>query len=279
MTDPVESAKAELAPMETTLTRFSEQAYELQVTDDQSAALMGDIIKHIRAIKKSIVEKRLSITRPMDEAKKNLMSLFRGPEQHCDQAINDGQKKQTDYIREQERIKREAEELAKRIREQQEREERQRREAEAAEAKRIADEEAERVRKEAEEQAEALRRANIPGAEELTQEAAAEAHAITQSGEAEAQAIEEAPLPPAAPVPEQSKTEARGTVSNTHVRKTWKAEVYSLRELCLGVAEGRVPPDVLGINKGALAKHARSVAQEMSCDGIKIYQDIQAVTK
>lgn len=277
--DQVELASKQLAPMEKSLSTFAEQSFDLQVADDQSAALMGDIIKHIRAIKKSISAKRLSITRPMDLAKKNVMALFKAPEDRCDAAIEDGQKKQTDYLREQERIRVEAENLATRIREAQEKEERERVAAEAAEAQRIADEEAAEARRIADEKAAELNAMNLPGADEVVADAEAEALSIEESGQVEVEAIEAAPvvLPPAAAPP--PKTEARGNVSNTHVRKTWKAEVYSLREVCLGVAEGRIPPEVLGINKGALAKHARDTAQATSCDGIKIYQDIQAVTK
>lgn len=77
-------------PSAAALARGSDAAIELvrgfEVKDDGSYVLAGEELQDIQARSTKLNEQRMSITRPMDEAKKAVMELFRAPIERLDEA-------------------------------------------------------------------------------------------------------------------------------------------------------------------------------------------------
>ncbi len=130
---------------------------------------------------------------------------------------------------------------------------------EAAKQKR---EEAERERKEAAELAEALRK-----------KAGQEAEPIAQVIIEEAQAkVVKAAAPARVRV-------SRGREASVSVSKTWKGKVVDLMALVKGIAEGRLPLNVIEPNMAAIQGLARQTERAQVVDGIEIWQDVGTIVR
>jgi len=101
-------------------------ANAIEVVDQDSADNAGKFVKECMSAKKKLEDRRKEITKPLDDAKKSIMDLFRGPTDTIEKARNTVKGKITKYANEQERIAREERRKA---------EEKARREQEKAEAR------------------------------------------------------------------------------------------------------------------------------------------------
>lgn len=103
----------------------------ITVSSDAELQLVTDDLRGIKAKRDALEARRLTITRPMDQAKAAVMDLFRAPLAAMDQAIEAGKRACLTYTRERDRR------LAE--------EQRQREQAAAAERRRLEDEAAARL--------------------------------------------------------------------------------------------------------------------------------------
>lgn len=123
----------------------------LVISTNNDYKIGSEAVQRIMGALKRLEEERLSLTRPLDAAKKRLMDWFAGPKDRLEQAQSGLRKKLLAFDAEQKRIADEA-------RKQAEAEERARREAaerEAAQQRAIAQREAERAAREAKERQDA----------------------------------------------------------------------------------------------------------------------------
>lgn len=242
--------------------QMAEQTYTLalavKVDCPEMFEIAGEELRSIVTKRKDIEAMRLSITRPMDEAKARVMDLFRAPTERLAEAEKLLRVEMTGYQRaEQEKadkLRREAEERDRAEREQHAR---QQREAEAAQQK-------------AREEAEAARSSGDEAAA-----AAAEAAAAAASEQAEA-AREQIELSEIAP-PAQIATIAP-KASGISARKNWKAEVTDFKSLVLAAAKRAEAGDdfLLGFllpNEKALNASAKSMQARLSVPGVRVYAD------
>jgi hypothetical protein len=84
------------------------------VSDDATYEIAGDELRQIQTRRSQLDEQRKLITRPMDEAKKQVMDLFRGPLDVLDRAAGALKRKMLDYSEAREREAREARLVAER---------------------------------------------------------------------------------------------------------------------------------------------------------------------
>lgn len=104
----------------------------------------------------------------------------------------------------------------------------------------------------------------------------AEARSLDAAGEKAAAAeLLASPPPPAPPVvipPSVPKT-------GISMRTSWKARVTDLRAFCAGIADGRVPTNVIEVKQGMLDAQARISKSELAWPGIEAYEDTGIVRK
>lgn len=208
--------------------------------------------------RKKIDDLRLSITRPMDEAKKRVMDLFRGPTEMLERAENTLKQSMLTFKRaEDARVARER-----------------------AEAQRIAAEEraaAERARQQAEADAAAARRAAEEAA--AAGDAATAAAAQVRVAQAEQVAVAaEAELDLADIAPVAVIEPAKATASGIGARKTYKAEVFDLKALVIAAAKAAEAGDdmLLGYllaNEKALNATARELKAHMRFPGVRVREE------
>lgn len=82
-------------------------ARELVVDSDMMFEEAGEELKSIKAKAKTLEERRMAITRPLDAAKKSAMDLFRAPLESLNEAEGIIKRSMLTYSNEQERIRRE----------------------------------------------------------------------------------------------------------------------------------------------------------------------------
>jgi membrane protein involved in colicin uptake len=195
--------------------------------------LGGDELKNIKKKYKEIESLRVSITKPMDEAKKKVMDMFRRPLETLDKAERMLKARLLEYDQEQERIRREAEAAARKA----QAEPRRKAEAEAAEARRKAEE-----------------------ASDAEAKAKAEAEAAEAAAKAEVAAATPAPIV-AGSTPK---------VAGLSKRKTYSAEVEDLQALCKAVLEGTAPANVIVADMKVLNGMARTLKDAFNVPGVKL---------
>lgn len=66
----------------------------------------------------------------------------------------------------------------------------------------------------------------------------------------------------------------RGQASSVVVTKTWKAQVVDKIALCLAVAEGRLPADVIEPNLRVLDAISRETRTERTVDGVRFFENV-----
>jgi membrane protein involved in colicin uptake len=241
-------------------TTLAQQSYDLalevRVDSPEMYEVAGDELRGIVTRRKKIEELRLSLTRPIDQAKANIMNLFRGPTDRLAQAESLLRDEMTRYQREE----REKAEAARREAE-------ARAAAERAEQERI-QREAEAARRKAEAEAEAARKAGDDAAAKAAAEAAA---AQRQAAEAAREKVELADVAP--PMPIATITPKAQGVST---RKNWKAEVTDFKALVIAAAERAKGGDdfLLGFllpNDKALGTAAKSMQAKLVVPGVRAY--------
>ena len=191
--------------------RFKATAIDYVVDSKEMYDLAGDELLKIKNLKKSRNNQRLKITRKFDEAKEEVMALFRPGIAFLDEAIEILDANMLEYVKEQTRIREEAERVAR------EAQERARMEAEEKARK-----EAETARKAEEEAQEAARMAKSKKDKKAAEEAAEIARkAQEKADEAKQESQTIADAPPPAVVTEELK----GT------RSTWYYEIVDFSSL------------------------------------------------
>lgn len=249
---------------------FLAQAKAYVIDSPEMYAAAASDLREIVTKKKSLNDQRLSITRPLDEAKKRVMALFNAPIEFLDSAETILKRGITHYDNEQEQIRRE--------------EEAQRRREIEAEQRRLAEEaaKAEAERKRLEEEA---RKATEAGRHDHA--AQLEREAQTQLANTNA-ARDAAATMPTEIVAATEKPAAAG-ISMT---ETWSAEVVAFPTLVIAVAavelmkhcQGdaaklldivsraaayRAPLGALQANTVFLGQQARSLKAQLDYPGVK----------
>lgn len=238
---------------------FATEAEDLAkeiVIDSQSMYETG--AAEIRAIdnrKREINETRLSITRPMDEAKARIMALFAPPIERLTAASEAWRRAMISFVEKQ---RAEAEEIRQRE-ETRQREERERLEAEAAAAER------ERARLEEERQSATSKKALERIAEKLDK--------VEEKIESAHEAIAAAEVAPPLPV-----TFRPPSASGSFTRETWKHEVQDLAALVCAAADryraDPSDPTLLGYlmaDDTAIGAVARALKSSARIPGVRIY--------
>jgi hypothetical protein len=271
-------------------TRIANSAHELALAleIDSPAALdiAGEELRRLVARKKEIEELRLSLTRPIDKAKKRIMDLFRAPTDRLTEAEGLLRKGIVTYQvkerEEAERKHREAEAAAKAERERLQREQAAA-EAEAARIK-AENEKVERERLAAIERERAAgneaaaKEAERIAREEAEKAATAEAEARAKADAAKAE-IEIADVAPVLPMIATPKT------AGISGRQNWKADVEDFNALVSAAAAAAVRGDttLLGYiepNTKALGQVAKALKGAARIPGVRIYaEDALAVRR
>ena len=227
--------------------KLAENSYEvaLAVTIDSQEMLdiAGDELRSIVTRKKEIEELRLSITRPMDEAKSRVMDLFKVPTNRLVDAENLLRTEITRYTQEQARIA-----------DQRRRDHEAQLELERAQQEQIADQaaaEAEAARQSGDIEAAAVATARVEAAHE---------------------AILSVDVAPPVAVVHTAKT------AGISSRENWKAEVTNFKQLVIAAAERAKSGDdfLLGFldpNTKALSASAKSMKAKLSVPGVRVYND------
>lgn len=213
------------------------QAYTIDSPEMYEAA--GAELRDIAGKAKKLEETRLSLTRPLDESKKRIMDLFRGPLDRLKAAEELLRKAMLTFqAAEQEKARKQQEEAERRAREEREAAERAAAEA-AARAAELA----------------------AAGDEEAAAQAAAEAEEA-----AEVAALAEV-APPPAPVLATPKAAGVST------RQTWKAEVVDKLELIKAAAADPSLAVYLIPDEKAIGGVARSLKAETRIPGVRVYAE------
>lgn len=242
--------------------QLAEKTYTLalavKVDCQEMFAIAGEELRGIVTRRKEIEAMRLSITRPMDEAKARVMDLFRGPTERLAQAEGLLRDEMTRYQREEaeraERARREAEARAEA-----ERQEQARREREAEAQRQAAEREAEEARNAGDEEA-------ARAAEQAAQEAAQQAEQAREQVELASIA------PPTAIATVQPKA------SGISSRKNWKAEVVDFKALVLEAAKRAAAGDdflltFLTVDSKVVGQAAKAMQAKLSVPGLRVYAD------
>lgn len=230
--------------------KLADQSYEIalavKIDCPEMLEVASDELRNIVTRKKEIEELRLSITRPMDEAKQRVMDLFRVPGNRLGQAES--------LLRD---------EITRYQREQREREEAARREAEA----RLAAERAEAEKRERE----ALEAA-------AAAQAAGDTEAAVEAAMAAEEAREQREIAEFAPPPTASIALASPKPAGISGRKNWKHEVVDFKALVLAAAERAKAGDdfLLGFllpNDKAIGAAAKSMQKQLTVPGVRVYAE------
>lgn len=245
-----------------TAKRLANDATELAacivVDSPEMYQLAAGELQTIVGQKKQIEDLRLSITRPMDEAKKKVMELFRAPTEALERAEN--------KIRQALLVFKRAED--------------QRITLERAEAERKSREEretAERERQAAEDEAEAARR-DAEAAIAQGDPAAAAAAELRVSQATEVAVAAEVTLELAEIAPVTLVETSQATASGIRSRQNWKAEVTDLKALVIAAGKAAENGDdtMLGYlmaDTKALGGVARALKKQARVPGVRFYPE------
>jgi hypothetical protein len=231
------------------------KAYEIDSPDMRDMAAQ-DLVK-IKGLQKDLETQRKSITKPIDDAKKAVMDLFRGPTEYLEQAETLLKKAITVFDRAEEQRR-----IAEQARlEAEARAERARLEQEAAARDAAAREEAARLEREA---AAAATAGDVEAAARL----AVEAQQRVEQGAAEVETLQQTATLMTAPVVEAPR--ASVGISS---RRVWKAEVADKLALIRYVAEHPEYVDLLDANMPAINKIALALKANCPLKGVHVFED------
>lgn len=237
--------------------RVADQAYDLATmyvidSPDMYEAAGADL-RDIATKAKEIEETRLSLTRPLDESKRRIMDLFRGPLDRLNQAQEVLRKSMLVWKQaEDARIAREREEAER-----------------AAEAERVRLEQ-ERAAAEAAER-EARARADAALAQGDTDAAMAAIAAAEEANATAAEAAERAELAEIAPT--IAMPAATPKAAGISTRQTWKAEVVDFAALVKAAGERPELLAYLQPNDSAIAGVAKALKGETRIPGVRVYAE------
>ena len=132
--------------------------------------------------------------------------------------------------------------------------------------------------------AEEKRRQEAAQAEKERKEAADLAEALRKKAGQEAEPIAQTVVHEAEVKVEKAKAPAkvavtRGRESSVAVTKTWKGKIVDKMALVKGVAEGRLPLNLLEPNMAAIQGLARETERAQVVDGIEFWQDVGTVVR
>jgi hypothetical protein len=223
-------------------------AYQIDSAD--MYALAAEELRAIKGKAAALEAKRKELVGPINEAVKRINDFFRAPIEMLGRAESALKTGMIAFDDEQERIRRAAEEQARRDREAEER----RVAAEAAEAQRLADE-----------AVAAAERAATPEEHEHAQVALAEAAAKVESTQQARAEIATMPTP----------IVAKGTpkIAGLSPKKTWRGECTDFMALVKAVAAGTAPINLLELNQTQLNKYARAQESALSFPGCKAVEE------
>jgi hypothetical protein len=224
-------------------------AQDLIIDSPAMFELAGEELRQIKALQKTVEEKRVAITGPLNAALKAVNDLFRPPKEYLEQAEQACKRPMVAFTQEQERIAAEARRKAE--------------EAAAAERRRLAAEQAEqeRIAREAAAAAERAQKEAAAAAAAGDAEAAARAQAearqqaeAAQAAAAEAQATAQTAEVISMPI----AATAVSKVSGVSGRVNYAAQVDDFMALVRAVAEGKAPAECLCANEKFLGAQARA---------------------
>jgi hypothetical protein len=225
------------------------QAYTIDSPDMYQAA--GEELRAIATKAKKLEETRLSLTRPLDESKKRIMDLFRGPLERLQAAEGVLRGSMLTWKREEDRKAEEA---------------RRKAEAEAqAERERLAREQAE-----AEERAREL--ANQAAVVDDPEERARLELEAFEASETAATAAEQAAIAEVAP-PVQAVVPTTTKAAGISSRQTWKAEVVDKAALIRAAANDHSLMVYLLVDEKAVGAIARALKAETRIPGVRVYAE------
>lgn len=250
-TATIEARGIELAAKEETAAQSTLTVARTYVIDSpEMAEAAADDLGQIKQRIKLLDEQRMSITKPLDEAKARIMDLFRKPKALLEEAEGVLKRSlltwQEAERKKAEELRRQQEEAARKLRE-----EEQRKAAEAEKARIAAEEEARKAAEVGDAEA-------MFAAEEKAAEAAQVVAVATETAEA---------LQHAAPV----AVAAPAKLAGVSTREEWKAEVTDLMALIKAVAAGTESPDLLMANMPEINKRAKALKKEFNVPGIRTF--------
>lgn len=250
------------------LARQAIEAFELETQDDYTTA--ADMVRDATTIAGALEEKRLAITRPMDEAKKRVMDLFRAPIDIATEIVAIGKRKMAAYHDAQERKRVESERAA---RVEAARQERERQAAERARLEEIERQAAAERKAATERMAAAVQSGDATGAAQ----AAFDLDAADDNEQTARATVADMVPTIQASVPSRYVPPAP-RVSGVSSRTLWRAEVESLETLVIAAAMRlrQTPPDrsllgLLQVDETALRKLAEALRENAAVPGVRVF--------
>jgi uncharacterized protein (UPF0335 family) len=243
-----------LTPDEAQLTASAERQLALakayRITSNELYTVAADDLKAIKSRINELDVERKKITKPLDDAKAAVMSLFRRPVEALQEAERIIKTSMLAFDNEQERIRKQEQDRLLEI----QRAAAQKAEAEAKEARRIA--------------AEAT--AAAANAKTEDDRKAAEARLAEAGALEEAAATQQAALAVApAPIVAMNTAKVAGIARKT----TWRGECFDKLALVKAVAEGKAPITLLDVNDSALNQMARAMKETLSYPGCRALEE------
>lgn len=247
------------APEEGALVKSAQSALAVvQAITIDSPEMFEAAGMELRGIKQKIEaleSQRVKLVKPLNDTVKNINDLFRKPLALLNDASSALRGTMLTYQDEQDRIRREAEDKARRLAEA----EQARLREEAAERDRLAREEAARLQAKA---AESTSRAEAQALEQR-------AHEVQQQGAAEAATLRDtADIVTAAPVAVMAPKAA-----GISTRETYKAEVTDKQKLVAYIAAHPDFLNLLDVNATALNQMAKALKSNLNLPGVRAYPD------
>jgi chromosome segregation ATPase len=219
-------------------------------------------LQRVKSLAKNVEDARVSITGPLDKAKKAVDALFKGPKDYLAQAEAKLKSAMLTWDNEQERIRKEEERRAE--------ETRRAEQARIAAEQRAREEEARRQEEEArrlEEEARAAAAAgNAQQAEQLQQQAQEKAHA------AEDAAADAHALATTAEVITMPVTTQQTKVAGVHTSKTVDFEVTSLHELVKHVGAHPELLNLVTFDSVKLRAYVRGLGMNCQLPGVRVFE-------
>lgn len=224
-------------------------ATDLVIDSPTMYELASDELRNIKALQKTVEDRRTAITGPLNAALKAVNDLFRAPKDFLDRAEATCKRSMIAYTTEQERIAAEA----RRVAEEAARKERDRLAAEQREQERIAREAAQAAERAQREAREAAARGDAEAAARAQEEARQQTEAAQSAqAEAHATAVTAEVVSIAPTVAEPAK------VTGISGRVNYGAKVDDLLTLVKAVAAGTAPLECLCANEKFLGAQARA---------------------
>lgn len=243
--------------------RMLADAADFTIDSPELYAAAAEDLQRVKSLAKQVEETRVSITGPLDKAKKAVDALFKGPKDFLAQAEQSLKGAMLTWDTEQERIRAEEQrraEEARRVEAARLAEEQRQREEES----RRRDEEARRLEEEARAAAAA---GDAQKAEQLQQQAVAEANAASDAA-CDAHALQQTAdvisMPVAAPAPQK--------VSGISTSKTVDFEVTSLHELVKHVAQHPELLNLVVADSIKLRAYVRGLGMNCRLPGVRVFE-------